>query len=295
MSNLYIAIILLFRIVQALFSKRSSMEINSIPLLVVYSSYKSAVSAVLGLMLILIADNGFNANRQTVIIASISGLALFFSEFCNVYAMKSGTVSLVSLFGTAGMIIPIIAGVALFDKPAAPMQLIGLGMFFAAAYLLVSDSKSVYKNFSFKTLLLLIGSMLSNGFVMLAQQLFTRYVPDGDVSVFSFLSFAIIAALSGCFYKLLSSKCTENSHKKISKNLIICGISLAVSVFVINQLATISAALVSPIILFSFINGGATIISTLVAAIVYKERISKKTGISIMTGIVSLVIIKAFE
>lgn len=213
MSNLYIAIILLFRIVQALFSKRSSMEINSIPLLVVYSSYKNAVSAVLGLMLILIADNGFNANRQTVIIASISGLALFFSEFCNIYAMKSGTVSLISLFGTAGMIIPIIAGVALFDKPAAPMQLIGLGMFFAAAYLLVSDSKSVYKNFSFKTLLLLIGSMLSNDFVMLAQQLFTRYVPDGDVSVFSFLSFAIIAVLSGCFYKLLSSDCTENNHK----------------------------------------------------------------------------------
>lgn len=295
MANLYIAIILLFRIVQAIFSKRSSMEINSIPLLVIYSSYKNAVSAALGLILIIAAGNGFNVNWQTVIIAAVSGLALFFSEFCNIYAMKSGTVSLSSLFGTAGMIIPIIAGVALFEKPVAPMQLIGLGMFFAAAYLLVIDSKSVYKNFNFKTLLLLIGSMLSNGCVMLAQQLFTKYVPDGDVSVFSFLSFAIIAALSGFFYKPLSSSHAKNSRRKISKNLIICGISLAVSVFVINQLATISVSLVSPIILFAFINGGATIISTLVAAIVYKERISKKTGISIITGIVSLVIIKAFE
>jgi drug/metabolite transporter (DMT)-like permease len=72
-------------------------------------------------------------------------------------------------------------------------------------------------------------------------------------------------------------------------------VALAVSVFVINQLATISTVLVSPVILFTFINGGGTVISTLVAAVVYKEKICKKTAVGIIAGIASLVIIKMFQ
>lgn len=296
MAGLYIVIILLFRIVQALFNKRSSIEIQNIPMLIGYGSYKNTISALLGLLLIIMANNGFQVDWLTVLIAGFSGLSLFFSQFCSIYAMKSGTVSLVSLFSTAGMMIPIAAGVFFFNKPAAPMQFAGLAIFFAAACLLVSASKSVYSNFSYKTVWLLIGSMVSNGCTMLAQQMFTTYVPHGDVSVFSFFSFGIIAILSGCFYKFVSSDCKgEHTHTKMSKSLILCGMVLAVSVFVINQLATVSTALVSPIVLFTFINGGGTIVSALIAAIVYKEKISKKTGAGILIGTASLVMIKAFE
>ena len=37
--GIYIAIILLLRVVQAFFNKRSSMEIKSIPMLIGYNSY----------------------------------------------------------------------------------------------------------------------------------------------------------------------------------------------------------------------------------------------------------------
>lgn len=296
MVSLYIFIILLFRVVQALFNKRSSIEIKNLTMLVGYNSFRNLISAVLGLVLIFIGGIGFKIEPLTVLIATFSGISLFFSECCGIYAMKSGTVSLNSMFGTAGMIIPIAAGALLFNKPVTPLQLAGLGLFFISAYLLIVASKSVYSNFSCKTLLLLLGSMVANGCTMLAQQMFTTYVTDGDVSVFSFLSFGIIAVLSGVFYTVLSSvKKEEKEATKLSTTLIICGIALAVSVFVINQLATISTALVSPVILFTFINGGGTIISTLVAAIFYREKISAKTAFGIIIGIASLVIIKMFE
>lgn len=296
MAGLYIFIILLFRVVQALFNKRSSLEIKNVTMLVGYNSFKNSISAVLGLLLILVAGAGFKIDYLTVLIATFSGLALFFSGFCSIYAMKSGTVSLNSMFGTAGMIIPIVAGVILFDSPIAVMQVFGLVLFFLSAYLLIGASKQVYSNFSYKTFFLLLGSLVANGCTMLAQQMFTRYVPKGDVSVFSFLSFGIIAVLSGVFYAVLANPKKENRvETKLSKTLLICGLALAISVFVINQLATISTKLVSPIILFTFINGGGTIISTIVAAIVYKEKISTKTALGILIGIASLIIIKAFE
>lgn len=296
MAGLYIFVILIFRVFQAFFNKRTSNEIKGITMLLGYSSFKNAISAVLGLVVILIAKNGFKADPLTVLISAFSGIMLFLSGFCSIYAMKSGTVSLNSMFGTAGMIIPIIAGAVLFDKPVAPMQIVGLGLFFLSAYLLIQASKTVYSNFSFKTLLLLIGSMFANGCTMLAQQMFTAYVPQGDVTVFSFLSFGIIAVLSGVFYSLSAARHKEEKeNNRISKSLIVCGFALAAAVFVINQLATVSTRLVSPVILFTFINGGGTIISTLVASIVYKERISGKTAFGILIGIASLIIIKMFQ
>lgn len=296
MASIYICIILVFRVVQALFNKRSSLEIKNFPMMIGYNSYQHTISAVLGLILIFFSDKGFSVNLPTFIIAAFSGISLFLAGYCGIYAMKSGTVSLCSMFSTAGLIIPVIAGAVLFDNPINPLQIVGLLLFFVAAYLLIGSSKTVYSNFNVKTLLLLLGAMLSNGCTMLAQQMFTEYVPDTDVSVFSFLSFGIIAILTGIFYVVFPEKDkTENTSVKLSKPLLVCGAALAVSVFVINQLATLSTALVSPVILFAFINGGGTIISTVVAAVVYKEKISLKTGLGIIIGIASLIVIKSFE
>ena len=296
MATLYIGIILIFRVVQAVFNKRSSIEIKNIPMLIGYNAYKNSISAILGLLLIIIAGNGFIIDPLTVIIATLSGLSLFFSGFCGIYAMKSGTVSLNSMFGTAGMLIPIIAGALFFDQKVSAMQIIGLCLFLLAAYLLIGSSKKLFTNFSYKTVFLLIGVLVSNGCTMLAQQLFTRYVSDGDVSVFSFLSFGIISMLSAIVYSSHFIKSNgKKDELKLSKTVLICGIALAVSVFVINQLATISTTLVSPIILFTFINGGGTIISTIVAAVLYKEKITVKAALGVAIGIVSLLMIKFFE
>ena len=296
MAGLYIVVILLCRVVQAFFYKRSSNVIQNHTMLMGFSAFQSAVSALLGIGLIVIAGNGFPLDWLTVVIAAFSGVSLFFSIACGLYAMKSGTVSLSSMFGTAGMIMPIAAGALLFDTPVAPMQLVGVGIFFVAAYLLIGASKKIYANFSYQTVLWLIGSLVANGCTMLAQQMFTVYVPHGNVSVFSFLSFAIIAVLSGMVFAVSSRRHTDQvDGSRFPRALIGCGIALAAAVFVINQLATICTKLVSPVILFTFINGGGTIISALVAAVIYQEKLTKKAALGIALGIASLIVIKVFE
>lgn len=302
MAALYIGIIMICRVVQAIFSKQSSNEVKNMTMLVGYNGFKHSISAILGILLIIFAGNGFKADFLTVAIATLSGLSLFVSSFCGIWAVKSGTISLSSIFSTAGMIIPIIAGVFLYDKKVMPLQILGLFMFFVSAYLLIGASKKIYTNFSFKTMLLLVGSLVSNGATMLCQELFTAKVPDGDVSVFSFFSFGTIAILTSAMFLVMSKR---NAKKKqndgeqkangLTKNLVICGLFLAAAVFIINQLATICTKLVSPIVLFTLINGGGTIISTIVAAIMYKEKITKRSGIGIIIGVLSLVIIKMFE
>ena len=81
MAGLYIFIVLLCRVVQAFFNKRSSNEIQNTNVLVGFNAFQNAVSALLGLILILVAGNGFRADWLTLLIATVSGVSLFFSGF----------------------------------------------------------------------------------------------------------------------------------------------------------------------------------------------------------------------
>lgn len=290
--------ILLCRVVQAVFNKRTSNEIKNLSMLMGYSAYMNAISAILGLLLIIIASTGFAVDFKTVVISSFSGITLLFASACSIYAMKSGTISLNSMFATAGMIIPIIAGVFLFDSKVSPMQIVGIGIFFVSAWLLVGASKQIYKGFDVKTFLLLIGSMLANGGTMLAQQMFAEYVPHGNVSAFSFLSFGTIAVLNAIIWLIIKDKKAEkkqSAEKASVKSLALCGAMLAAAVFVINQFVTSLATRVAPAVLFAFVNGGGMAISAIVAAILYKEKLTTKTVIGLLFGVASLVIIKIFE
>lgn len=295
MVYIYLFSILLARVVQAIFSKRSSNEVRSLTLTVKYTTYQYTISSVLGLILLMFGAQGFQINYVTVGIVLLSGISLFFSSFCSLYGMKSGTVSLVSMFGTAGLIVPIIAGVFMFHQPISMMQGFGTGLFFVSAWLLIKNSKITYSNFSMKTVLLLAGAMLANGFTMLAQQMYTYYVPNGNISFFSFASFVVVAVLGVPVIAIVGkTEKTAVENTKFSKSLLICGIALAGAVFVINQFVTSLTTLLPPVILFTFVNGGGTIISTLVAAVMYREKLSFFSILGVILGIVSFIIIKMF-
>lgn len=236
LATVYIIVILLFRVVQAIFNKQSSNEVGNFRTLMVYVTYKMSISALLGLVLILIAGNGLRIDGLTLLIATLSGAMLFASTACSIFCMKSGTVSLNSMFGTAGMLIPMLAGIFLFDQPVRPLQWVGVAVFLVSSWLLVSSSKKTYSNFSFQTALLLAGTLLSNGCTMLAQQLFTQYVPQGDVSAFSFVSFGVMALFGAIVSLIMLARQRVTRPQgdfgdfRLSKKLLLCGVGLAVAV-----------------------------------------------------------------
>ena len=291
MVYVYIAAILFARVIQAVFNKRSSNRISGVCMSFRYISYQYAISALLGLVL-LFFETGGKPDVLTLLISALSGISLFFSSLFGIYGMKSGTVSLVSIFSTAGLIIPIAAGVFMFDRPISLMQGVGVGIFFISAWLLIKSSRSIYGNFSFKTLLLLLGAMAANGITMLAQQMYTYYAPNGSISMFSFISFGLSSVFGAGMSFIVPNN--EKQELKIEKDLIICGIALAGAIFVINQFVTVLTVSLPPVLLFTLVNGGGTVISAVTAAVMYKERLSAASVAGIIAGVISLIIIKAF-
>lgn len=301
----YIAIILVCRVAQHLCNKQTSNDVRTMQRFFKFGAWRNLISAVLGIFLILVIGNGFKCDLPTVLISVFSGLMLAAGTGLGIINLKNGTVALSSMFSTAGLLIPCFAGIFLFDEPMSVWQWVGVAIFFVAAYFLISSSSKSYKKFSLKSLLFLIALTLSEGAIMLAQQMFSFYVPDGDVSVFSFISFgtAFSVLFVCCFIKpkdrgalrndTTPSETTSDSENKLTRKLLIMGAILAVAVFTINQLATLALETVSPVILFTFINGGSTIIGSVIAALFFGEKFTLKSIVGIVLGVSALIIIKA--
>lgn len=294
METIYIGIILLCRVMQHFFGKKTSMLITDLRKYVKYGIFSQLVSAAMGLILIVVSGKSLKADSAVVLISVFSGVMLAVSSYCSTFALQTGTMTMSSMFSTAGLLIPCLFGAFLFNHPMSAWQWVGIAMFLAAAYFLTADAKNTRSEFSLKTVVLLICSLLSNGFVMLSQQMFSFYRPEADVSVFSFLSFGTGGVLLFAMLPfMLKSENKSGESGKLPKALYGYGALLALAVFIINQLATEAAAFVSPAVLFSFINGGSTIIATVVAWLCYNEKLTKEKAAGLVIGIISLIIIKA--
>ena len=196
------------------------------------------------------------------------------------------------LYRDGGLLIPCIAGIFMFAEKMKLMQLAGIALLIFSGWLLIGYSKKQTGAFTFKTLLLLIGSMLSNGTIMLSQKMFSKYLPDMSASVFSFYTFSLLGAgmLAGLIINSFS-KANRTEIKTVPRKLFLYGTILSVILFAINQLATVAAKNVPSAVMFPINDGGATIISALTGACFFKEKLTKRSAAGILLGITSLIII----
>ncbi len=91
-----------------------------------YLAYCQVVSAVLGLVLVLVANTPFQIDWLTVTLSFVTGISIVVGTLSSLKAMTSGTVILSKLFATAGLLIPCIAGVFLFQESINLFQMGGI-------------------------------------------------------------------------------------------------------------------------------------------------------------------------
>lgn len=299
----------LARIIESLCNKRTSSLVTSRTKFFAYGAYYEAASAAFSLIALVFAGfYGFDG--ITVLCAAAQGLMFIFELFTNLAAIRGGTLILCNMFAMGGLIIPCVAGIFLFDEAMSLGQWAGLALFIVSAAILASDSNKTNVKLTPKTLVLLIVNLLVNGGVMIFQKVFALYRPDGNVALYSFLTFAINAVvLSICLLvRTLINKRTpaltgaapepgvsgnENAdtHTRFEKILYLYGALLALAIFTLNLLVTMLAKTVPSVVLFPVSACIAITVTTLIGAIVFKEKLTLRKIIGIAFGIGSIVII----
>lgn len=292
METLYLGIMLGMKLVQSLFSKRVSAGLSRPEDDLQYAFWNKAAAAVCALMIL--CFTGFAApDGLTLLTAALMGLSLAAGTLCSLAALRSGTVILGTMAGSAGLLLPIFAGAIWWGEAVSLWQWLGIAVLLASGWLLVGSSRKIYTNFSGKTLLLLAGSLLSNGLTMVAQKLFSLYVAGGSAAAFNLWGFLISALALAAAFCLRKAKHREERPfvtplpKKI---YLYCGL-LAAAVLIISQLSTVAAKTVPSAILFSVVNGGGTVIAALTAAVVFKEKLTLRSGLGVLLGVAALIVI----
>ena len=291
----YLLIILLLRLPQNLFNKRSSGIVKGAPAYFAYGAYRYLLSGGMALVLLLFAGGFSGVSLKALAISAIGAVALGSNLFFGLEALKSGAMVLASMAGSAGLLLPCVFGIFMFDEPMSLMQLFGILLLIFSGWLLIGYSKKLKGSFTPRTMLLLIGSMLSNGFTMVAQKMFSKYLPDVSVSLFSILAFGLVGVgMCVGLVPQLTKKEKREEIKKLPKALWFYGAGLSTILLIINQLATIAAKVIPSAIMFPINDGGATIITALTGAVVFKEKLTARSVAGLALGIASLIVINLF-
>lgn len=291
----YFLIILLLRLPQNIFNKRSSGIVKGAPAYFAYGAYRYLLSGGMALVLLLFAGGFSGVSLKALAISAIGAVALGSNLFFGLEALKSGAMVLSSMAGSAGLLLPCVFGIFMFDEPMSLMQLFGILLLIFSGWLLIGYSKKLKGSFTPRTMLLLIGSMLSNGFTMVAQKMFSKYLPDVSVSVFSFLAFGLVGVgMCVGLVPQLTKKEKREEIRELPKALWFYGAGLSTILLIINQLATIAAKVIPSAIMFPINDGGATIITALTGAVVFKEKLTARSVAGLALGIASLIVINLF-
>ena len=294
---MYLGGILSFRVLQKISNKAISNDMpGKAHGVSAYLSMSMGMSAAVAFILLLFGD----ASKDIVSmppegwgISVATGVTLTISVTCSLFALRGSSMVLGALFGMAGLLVPIISGIFIFGQSVSPMQWGGILLLFIAAWLLASSSEKTNGKLTLKTLFLLLGSMLSNGGTMLLQTLYKHYVPEGNVSLYSFLQFLIPAVTMLILTFILRANGKVDRFRPSKKLVIFTAIS-AVSLLAISQLSTMASAVVPVAVLFPVSDGGGMIISAIVASVMYKEKLNVKSVIGIAAGILAIVSMKVF-
>lgn len=297
MEYSYLLIILIMKFFQTYSNKKSSVLVSGFDAYLQFGAFRYLLCALLAFFLLVFSalKNGVGLfsggiSAPALYISLIAALAFAVSFFCSLSALKSGAMALVSLAGSAGLLIPCVCGIFLFNEPMSVWQFGGIALLMVSAFLLAGYSKRLNGSFSWKTALLLAGSMLSNGAIMMAQKLYSKYVENGDAAVFSFLSF-LFAGIFFLIIWFIALAAGKRSPRLMGRALAGYGAVNSGALLVINQLATVAAAVIPSAILFSVNDGGGTIITAVTAAVFFREKLTPRAIAGIAVGIAALLVI----
>ncbi len=296
---LFFVIIGAMRVVQKVCDKKASVMVNDRSTFFHYGMYYQAVSGIFAVILLFFV--GFEGFDWVTLICAASSALLFAVElYASIEAIKVSTLMVCQMVSTGGLLVPCVTGIFLFNEAMSLWQWLGLAMFMVSVYFLASDSKKEYKAFTKKTFIMLLLCFLSGGLVMVVQKYFAIYSPQGNVALYSALTFGLNALFMGgsllavsFFKKKKEDGTTQRLYpvKRLNNELLVYGGLLALALFAINQLVTTMAKSVSSAILFTVSSALSILITCIVGTLVFKEKITVKKIIGIVVGFASIVIV----
>lgn len=242
---------------------------------------------------LLLFGGGLSALRVSPMVAWIcllSGFANASFVVLWLISVKNGAYMMLDVFCMVGVLIPIIGSALLFNETIEPHHIIGFAILLCAVFIMCSYNNSVKTKMTPLSLLLLIGCGITNGLLDFSQKLFRENSGDTPIAVFNLYTYFVSAVLLGICFLAFSAKSKSRMPSDIKP---IFGYILVMSLclFLYSYFKTLAAGYLSSAQLYPLAQSGSLILSCIMAAVFFKEKLTAKCVLGILLSFAALIVI----
>ncbi len=212
-----------------------------------------------------------------------------------IIAVKTGAYVMLDVFLMLGVAVPLGLCWALFGEAIRPVQFLGLGILLVAVFVMCSYNNRIKTPLTKKGVLLLIFCGVVNGLTSFSQKLFVKLSVGSDIAVFNFYTYIFSAlTLYLCFF--LSNLRKRGGAEPAGKPMRLTGIAgyiavMSVCLFAHSYFLTRAAEYLTSAEIYPLQNGLALILSSLMSALFFKEKMSARSIVGIALAFAGLICI----
>lgn len=225
-------------------------------------------------------------------IAALSGISTSSFVVSWLVSVKKGAYMMLDVFLMMGILVPILAGRIFFDEAISIKQILGLALLLIAVMVMCSYNNSIKGKMSLSSFLLLVLCGLSNGITDFSQKLFVK-TGATSVSVFNFYTYVFSALTLILVYWFTAQKekkqgaLPKTDFKKMFGYICIMSVCLFANSFFKTQ----AAHYLDSVQLYPLNQGASLLLSTLMSAVLFRERLNSKCIAGILLSFMALLLI----
>lgn len=260
-----------------------------------YQLYNAAVS--LTAAITLFALSGIpEASPFTVGLALLFGLVTLVQQITNMQALEVGPLSYTTVIISLSTLIPALSGAVIWDERISAVQAVGI-VLMIACFVLSVEFGGEKKKASFRWLAFCLAAFLCTGFIGVMQKWHQSTEYSGEQDSFLITAFAFSFAASALYCAVAAAKRKKADPQTQGKKAIISLLPIAimivsgVCVAANNKLNLHLSGVMESAVFFPVVNGGGLVLTLLASIVIFKEKLSLRQWLGVLTGIVSVILL----
>lgn len=289
MGYLFLSLALGGNILKAFCGKKTSSFMKTVSDAFSFSSIRLGLSALFGIFFMIpdLLKNGLELLAfdiellPTFLLSAVANVGMVITWLI---VVRSGVLVLLDVSALCGLLLPLILSQIFYAENIETNHIIGLILLFAAALLIASYNNSIKTKLNPKSILLLLGFAISNGFIDFSQKIFRKQTQTVPSSVFNFYTLLIAFAILFIISIILNAnrKDTENSKLQINPKALLHISLMAVGLCVVTLFKTLAAGELNAALVFPFFQGTVIISNAILGAVCFKEKLSFKSVLGLI-------------
>ncbi len=239
-------------------------------------------------------DRLFCVSPFTLILSLVFALSVALTQITQSKAMALGASSVVSLIYSFGFVLPIVFALIAWGEEVSTWQWIGLG-FLVVSLVLIVYKKGEKTKRNLVWFILAIVAMIGSGTNAILQKIHQRSPHFGELEVFLvYATFFSMLFTFIAFIITMRKKTEEQIEAEKQTSLLkklIGPIGLGVCVCALNFINLYLAGKLPSVIQFPIYNVGNLLLTTIISAIIYKDKTTILQKIGLCVGVVAILVI----